>query len=229
MFQIVCYIVLAFIGLPVPLRAEPFNTRLTIYADPGRMECFHQPVAATEIIKMDYQVIAGGHGDRDISFTLMDPQRKILAADDKKDKSNLQLVAEETGIYKLCFDNTISTFNQKIVSFSLEVAAADYEAQEVRDLRKEMLTDYHFESIFTGLSDYINKVQVNLMRSRQTQDYIRAHEARDRKLAESNYDMVNNWSGVQFLAMIFVGMLQVFMLRSIFSTNGTLHKLWQRF
>ncbi|SPP79026.1 transmembrane emp24 domain-containing protein 5 [Drosophila guanche] len=229
MFQIVCCIIMTLIGLPVLVRAEPFNKRLTIYADPGRMECFHQPVAATEIIKIDYQVIAGGHGDRDISFTLMDPKRKILAADDKKDKSNLQLVAEEMGIYKLCFDNTISTFNQKIVSFSLEVAAADYEAQEVRDLRKEMLTDYHFESIFTGLSDYINKVQVNLMRSRQTQDYIRAHEARDRKLAESNYDMVNNWSGVQFLAMIFVGMLQVFMLRSIFSTNGTLHKLWQRF
>ncbi|EDW28908.1 GL19428 [Drosophila persimilis] len=226
MYQIVCYFCL---GLVLAIKAEPFNQRLTIYADPGRMECFHQPVAATEIIRMDYQVIAGGHGDTDISFTLMDPHRKLLAADEKKDKGSLEHAAEETGIYKLCFDNTISTFSQKIVSFSLEVSPADYEAQEVRELRKEMLTDYHFETVFTDLSDYINKLQVNLMRSRQTQDYIRAHEARDRRLAESNYEMVNNWSWAQFLAMIFVGLLQVFMVRSIFSTNGALYKLWRRF
>ncbi|XP_068151609.1 transmembrane emp24 domain-containing protein 5 [Drosophila tropicalis] len=232
MFQIVrgIRLFLAFIIIAINYSlAEPYNKQLTIFAEPGRMECYHQPIAATELITIDYQVIHGGHGEAHINFMLMDPKRGVLVAEEKQDKSKHKLVANETGSYKLCFDNTISTFNRKIVTFLLEVVAANYEEQERINLRKEMLTDYQFDKAFTNIVDDIGKIQVHLMRARQNQDSIRAHEARDRNLAESNYAMVNNWSLFQFLAMIVVGMLQVFMLRSIFHTDGRFYKFWQRF
>lgn len=210
-------------------RSELYNKHMTIYAEPGRQECYYQPIAASENIILNYEVIHGGHGEPNINLKIMNPNRNVLVTDTKKEKGEHKLVAYETGAYQICFDNTISSFNQKIVSFRLEITAANRQEAELRELRKEMLLDYQFDKAYTEIDSFMRQIQVNLMKSRQTQDFIRAHEARDRNLAESNYAMVNNWSWAQFLAMILVGLLQVIMLRSIFSTNGTLYQFWKCF
>ncbi|XP_017012217.1 transmembrane emp24 domain-containing protein 5 [Drosophila takahashii] len=229
MFQIACYISLLLLKDLCISNAEPYNKQLTIFVEAGRQECFYHPIATTENIKIDYQVIHGGLGETHINFNLMDPSRLLLINEIKQQKGRQKLVAHETGSYKICFDNTISTFNQKIVSFTLEVSPADRKERELRDLRREMLTDYQFEMAYTDIDNYMGKIHVNLMRSRQTQDFIRAIEARDRNVAESTFAMVNNWSWTQFLSMIFVGILQVLMVRSIFHTTGTFYKFWKNF
>jgi len=221
-------LVLMVMGLPPSAKAEVSRHRLTIFAEAGRMECYHQAVAATEHILLEYQVIHGGQGEAHINFNLMDPQRRLLVTDLKQGKVKHKLVANETGIYKLCFDNTISSFNQKIVVFNLEISPANLEEVERQLLIKEMTTDYHFDRTFRHLGDYLNKISLNIMRSRQSQDYIRTNEAQDRKLAESNFTLVNNWSCAQFIAMIIVGIIQVFMLRSIFNTDGRFYKFWKK-
>ncbi|XP_032578797.1 transmembrane emp24 domain-containing protein 1 isoform X2 [Drosophila sechellia] len=185
--------------------AEPLNKQLTIFAEAGRQECFYQPIATTESIKIDYQVIHGGLGETHINFNLMDPSRRLLITEIKREMGKHSMQANET------------------------VAPADREERELRDLRQEMLTDYHFDVAYTGIDSYMGKIHVNLMRSRQTQDFIRASEARDRNLAESTNSMVNKWSWAQFLSMIFVGFLQVLMVRSIFNTTGRFYTFWKSF
>ncbi|EDW03379.1 transmembrane emp24 domain-containing protein 5 [Drosophila grimshawi] len=236
MFQIAKYcirfwllpLLLLLLTMPPGGNSEVFRHRLTVFAEAARMECFHQPVAATETIILEYQVIDGGQGEAHINFILMDPHRRLLVTDHKQSNSKHRMDANETGIYKLCFDNTISTFNQKTVTFYLEIAAGNQEELDRQALIKEMTTDYHFDRSYTHMHDYVGKINLNMMRSRQTQDYIRTLEARDRKLAESNFALVNIWSSVQLVAMIFVGLLQVFMLRSIFNPEGKFNKLWNK-
>ncbi|KAH8377049.1 hypothetical protein KR093_003082 [Drosophila rubida] len=208
--------------------AEISRHRLTIFAEAGRMECYHQAVAATEHIIVEYQVIYGGQGESHINCNLMDPARRLLFTDHKQGQGKYQLVANETGVYKLCFDNTISSFNQKIVVFTLQILPDNHEELERQKTIKEMNTDYQFDRTYSHINDYMTKITVNLMRSRQSQDYIRTLEAKDRKVAESNFTLVNNWSCAQFIAMIVVGMLQVFMLRSIFNTDGRFYKFWKK-
>lgn len=210
-------------------RGELHNKQLTIFAEAGRQECYHHPIAASENIRIDYQVIHGGHGEPHINFNLMDPSRRLLINEVKQEKGKHNVVALQTGAYKLCFDNTISSFNTKIVAFTLEVTPANKQEVESRKLRQEMLTDYQFDLAYTSIDNYMDKIRVNFLRSRQTQDFIRTIEARDRHVAESNYERVNIWSSAQLLAMIVVGCLQVVMLRSIFSTNGRLYEFWKRF
>ncbi|KAH8391946.1 hypothetical protein KR215_010516, partial [Drosophila sulfurigaster] len=228
MLQIVGMQLLLLMLMAAGGQAEISRHRLTIFAEAGRMECYHQAVAATEHIMLEYQVIYGGQGEAHINCNLMDPLRRLLITDHKQGQGKYQLVANETGIYKLCFDNTISSFNQKIVVFNLEILAANHEELERQKTIKEMNTDYQFDRTYSHIDDYVTKITVNLMRSRQSQDYIRTLEAKDRKVAESNFTLVNNWSAAQFIAMIIVGMLQVFMLRSIFNTDGRFYKFWKK-
>lgn len=210
------------------IEAEVCNHHLTIFAEPGRMECYHQSIAAPEHISIEYKVIDGGQAEAHINFMLMDPHRKLLVSDHKEGELKHKLIANETGVYNFCFDNTISTFNRKIVAFTLQVEPHNQEELETKKLVKDMTVEYQYDRTYTLMDDYIKRISLNLERSRQIQNFFRIHEAKDRKLAESNYTLVNNWSCAQLIAMILVGMLQVIMLRSIFNTTGTIHKFWKK-
>jgi len=55
----------------------------------------------------------------------------------------------------------------------------------------------------------MNRVRTYLTKVRHIQDTLRAFEARDRNVAESNYVRVNYWSIIQIAVMLFVGLIQV--------------------
>uniref|UniRef100_A0A3B1JJ60 Transmembrane p24 trafficking protein 5 n=1 Tax=Astyanax mexicanus TaxID=7994 RepID=A0A3B1JJ60_ASTMX len=55
-----------------------------------------------------------------------------------------------------------------------------------------------------------------LGKSLQIQTVLRAFEARDRNLQESNYERVNVWSCTNVVLMVVVSCIQVYLLRSLF-------------
>lgn len=64
--------------------------------------------------------------------------------------------------------------------------------------------------------DTINNVKARLGKSVQIQTLLRAFEARDRNLQESNFDRVNLWSVVNLIVMMLISALQVYLVRSLF-------------
>lgn len=73
--------------------------------------------------------------------------------------------------------------------------------------------------LFAPVSSYqdtINNVKSRLGKSVQIQTLLRAFEARDRNLQESNFDRVNFWSVVNLAVMTVVSAVQVFLVRSLF-------------
>lgn len=66
------------------------------------------------------------------------------------------------------------------------------------------------------LQDTINSVKARLGKSVQIQTLLRAFEARDRNLQESNFDRVNLWSVVNLTLMVLVSAVQVYLVRSLF-------------
>ena len=70
--------------------------------------------------------------------------------------------------------------------------------------------------VFLPLQDTINSVKARLGKSAQIQAVLRAFEARDRNIQESNYERVNVWSVVNMVVMVLVSGVQVYLLRSLF-------------
>lgn len=66
------------------------------------------------------------------------------------------------------------------------------------------------------LQDTINNVKSRLGKSVQIQTVLRAFEARDRNLQESNFDRVNFWSVINLVVMMVVSAVQVYLVRSLF-------------
>ncbi|CAJ0935750.1 unnamed protein product [Ranitomeya imitator] len=66
------------------------------------------------------------------------------------------------------------------------------------------------------IKDSIESMKSRLERSMQMQTVLRAFEARDRNLQESNLDRVTFWSAVNLGVLVVVAFLQVYMLKSLF-------------
>ena len=82
------------------------------------------------------------------------------------------------------------------------------------------LTPEEFYSMkVEDILDSISRVKHHITRTRQIQDLLRSFEARDRNLAEMNNFRVNIFSFIIILTMVSVGMLQVYMVRSLFDTS----------
>ena len=58
-------------------------------------------------------------------------------------------------------------------------------------------------------------VKKDLDKSREILRVLKAIESRDRSLAESNFERVNFWSGIQLFVMVSVGLVQVRELKAV--------------
>lgn len=196
---------------------------MTVHVDAGRIECFYHPANVGNTIDIEYQVIDGGHGDLDISFSLTEPVGLIITADHKKSENVIRHHVLKDGDYRFCFDNSFSTFNRKTVFFEFILEKEDAENDD--DHLEGYTPEEFYDMTVQDIMDYIARIRMNLHKSRQFQDMLRSNEARDRNIAEANYYKVNAWSLFQMCSMIIMGCLQVFMLKSIFETGTKMNRL----
>ncbi|KAH8385033.1 hypothetical protein KR093_010906 [Drosophila rubida] len=230
--KIQAWLCIAQITLLVAL-VNGYDKEMTVYVDAGKKECLYHTVKAGETIDFEYQVIDGGHGDLDISFALLDPIGLVIVSDYKKPENMHQHEVQTEGDYRFCFDNSFSMFNRKTVFFELIVERAgegpsDEQWKQQVDELSGLSPDEYYDMKVQDIMDFIGRIRQQLTKARQLQDLLRSHEARDRNQAEANFQVVNNWSMLQMSAMIGVGLIQVFMLRSIFETRGRMHHFWRK-
>jgi len=203
-------------------------TELTIEVQAGREECFFAPAKPGEYIDVEYQVIDGGNGDIDINFRLISPTGRILVTDIKKSDSTHRLAADEEGDFKACWDNSISRFNNKLVFFEVGV-----EAEDGNPVWDDIDHDFGatesevYDMKLQDIQDAVGRVRNQLLQSRHMQDQLRVFEARDRGIAETNYTLVFNWSLLQVVVMLAVGVVQVIMVRSLFDDRSAFNKVWK--
>uniref|UniRef100_S4P0N8 Transmembrane emp24 domain-containing protein 5 n=3 Tax=Pararge aegeria TaxID=116150 RepID=S4P0N8_9NEOP len=191
---------------------------MTFTVQAGKMDCFYQKVLANEIIDIEYQVIDSTHGELDISFQMSDPLGRSIVADYKKPDNAHRHTALQEGDYRLCFDNTFSTFSEKTVFFDLMVDTEEPELREYDD-DKEMELGNSAETYMMrvkDISDSVTKLKDNVSAARRLQELMSAHEARDRNLAEDMCDRVLKWSLGQIILMTIVGVTQVYFLKNLF-------------
>ncbi|KAF5301828.1 hypothetical protein FQA39_LY10613 [Lamprigera yunnana] len=206
-----------------------FEKVITINVDPRREDCFYQYIKAGDIIDLEYQVIDGGHGDLDITFSISEPLGRVIHIDVKKSENNHNLRAKQTGDYKFCFDNTFSSYNTKTVFFDLFVENDNYDSNENLDLNvaSGVTADQVYNMKVEDIKEVINRVRGHLSKAKHFQDLFKSFEARDRNVVEENYFKVNTFSMVQVALMLTVGLIQVVMVRSLFDDKSRVHNIWK--
>ncbi|XP_061682309.1 transmembrane emp24 domain-containing protein 5 isoform X1 [Syngnathoides biaculeatus] len=192
--------------------SQSLDSDFTFTLPAGRKECFYQTMKKDASLEIEYQVLDGA--GLDVDFLISSPSGQILYSDYRK-SDGMHTVETVDGDYMFCFDNTFSSVSEKLVFFELILDNMD--ADEEPDDWKEYVhgTDM-LDMKLEDIMDTINSVKSRLGKSVQIQTVLRAFEARDRNLQESNFDRVNFWSVVNLVAMMLVSGVQVYLVRSLF-------------
>lgn len=211
------------------------DSELTITVNPGMIECYYQKATTGETLEIEYQVTDATFGDveiqhdLDINFQLYSPQGRELISDFKQPDAMHRINVKEEGDYKLCFDNTYSTFSHKTVYFEVYVDSGT----DQEDWFADGFNDFTFspEIVYNDTTDQIKnsiaKVKDHLSKVKHFQDQLRAIETRDRNLQEHNFTRVNQFSMVIICVMVIVGAVQVLMLKSLFEEKSKLHRIFK--
>ncbi|XP_020647349.3 transmembrane emp24 domain-containing protein 1 [Pogona vitticeps] len=193
--------------------ALPQDAEFTFLLPAGRRECFYQVAPGNSSMEVEYQVI-GGAG-LDVDFSLASPSGALLVEEFRRSDGLHTVEPTEGGDYKLCFDNSFSTISEKLVFFELifDTPQEDEDLNHWAEVAEpEEMLDIKIEDI----KESIETMKSRLERSIQMQALLRAFEARDRNLQESNLSRVNFWSAVNLSVLLVVSFLQVYMLKSLF-------------
>ncbi|XP_060088234.1 transmembrane emp24 domain-containing protein 5 [Heteronotia binoei] len=178
----------------------------------GRKECFYQPMHNEASLEIEYQVLDGA--GLDVDFYLISPKGETLVFEQRK-SDGVHTVETVDGDYMFCFDNTFSTISEKVIFFELILDnAAEDDDQE--DWKKYITGTDLLDMKLEDILESVNSVKSRLSKSIQIQTLLKAFEARDRNIQESNFDRVNFWSMVNLAIMVIVSAVQVYMLKSLF-------------
>ncbi|XP_024277541.1 transmembrane emp24 domain-containing protein 5 isoform X2 [Oncorhynchus tshawytscha] len=179
----------------------------------GRKECFFQTMKKDASLEIEYQVLDGA--GLDVDFSLSSPTGHVLYSEHRK-SDGVYTVETEDGDYMFCFDNSFSAVSEKIIFFELLMDNMEQEGEEPEDWKEYVHGTDMLDMKLEDIMDTINSVKARLGKSLQIQTVLKAFEARDRNLQESNYDRVNMWSMTNMLVMMLVTGLQVYLIRALF-------------
>ncbi|GAB1289955.1 Transmembrane emp24 domain-containing protein 5 [Apodemus speciosus] len=183
----------------------------------GRKECFYQPMPLKGSLEIEYQFFSSvlDGGELDIDFHLASPEGRTLVFEQRK-SDGVHTIETEDGDYMFCFDNTFSTISEKVIFFELILDNMGEEVQQQDDWKKYITNTDVLEMKLEDILESINSIKSRLSKSGHIQTLLRAFEARDRNIQESNFDRVNFWSVVNLMVMVVVSAIQVYTLKSLF-------------
>nr|XP_013816616.1 PREDICTED: transmembrane emp24 domain-containing protein 5 [Apteryx mantelli mantelli] len=168
-----------------------------------------------QVILQRHNAVLDGAG-LDVDFHLLSPKGETLVFDQRK-SDGVHTVETEDGDYMFCFDNTFSTISEKVIFFELILDNMGEDGgQDQEDWKKYVTGTDLLDMKLEDILESINSVKARLSKSVQIQTLLRAFEARDRNIQESNFDRVNFWSMVNLGVMAVVSAVQVYMLKSLF-------------
>ncbi|XP_008275651.1 transmembrane emp24 domain-containing protein 5 [Stegastes partitus] len=191
--------------------SQSLDSDFTFTLPPGRKECFYQTMKKDASLEIEYQVLDGA--GLDVDFYIASPSGQVLFSDYRK-SDGVHTVETEDGDYMFCFDNTFSSVSEKIIFFELILDNMDTE--DPNDWKEYVHGTDMLDMKLEDIMDTINNVKARLGKSVQIQTVLRAFEARDRNLQESNFDRVNFWSVINLIVMMLVSAVQVYLVRSLF-------------
>eukprot|EP01104_Vermistella_antarctica_P020318 TRINITY_DN8658_c0_g1_i1.p1 TRINITY_DN8658_c0_g1~~TRINITY_DN8658_c0_g1_i1.p1 ORF type:complete len:229 (-),score=64.26 TRINITY_DN8658_c0_g1_i1:66-752(-) len=198
-------------------------TEVTVQIEPRTTECYYEDLEEGEEMAIYYQVLRGGL--LDIKFQVyFEPKdgrppsviTDILHFEDEGD-GYIDILAEADGLHKFCFNNEMSRWTAKVVTFTIEYendwdnSQADSSDQEKSDLAKSEHID-PMEQSLERIAQQVHKLTKHQM-------YLKGNEFQMRDLVEETNSRVWMLSMLESIVLVTISLAQVFYLRRFFEAR----------
>ncbi|GAM21403.1 hypothetical protein SAMD00019534_045780 [Acytostelium subglobosum LB1] len=184
------------------------SNALTLQVEPKMTECFSEYVDSGKISFINYQVIRGGLLDVDVK--VFDPMGNTIYSIlhfESSMKGKMSFTASNSGAYKICFNNEMSRFTAKVITFTWTYDNAD--------------TAFVKGETLNPMDQSIQKIERTLQSIVFEQKKMRYREQTNRDTSESTNERVVRWTIIQLLVLVSMGVAQIWFLRRWFNSKST--------
>jgi len=199
------------IGLLALFASSVSATALTYKLAANEKACFFSYVSQQNSKLAFYFAVQSG-GSFDVDYQVVGPGDRIIMEGTKERQGDFVFTAQSVGEYRVCFNNEMSTFAEKMVDFELAVENEHRGAQ----LPSKQGTSPEQTSV---LEESIYKLSGQLSTITRNQKYFRTRENRNFSTVRSTERRIFNFSVVESLMMCCMAGLQVFVVRFFFQSN----------
>ncbi|KAG9236554.1 emp24/gp25L/p24 family/GOLD-domain-containing protein [Amylocarpus encephaloides] len=182
-------------------------TALTYKLQANEKACFFSYVDKQGAKVAFYFAVQAG-GSFDVDYEVVGPNDKPVMDGEKERQGDFVFTATETGEYRFCFNNQMSTFAEKFVDFEIAVENEARASIPAKQGTSPEQTSALEESIFK-LSGQLSTITRN-------QKYFRTRENRNFSTVRSTERRIFNFSVIESLMMVCMAGLQVFIVRFFF-------------
>ncbi|KAI9828434.1 MAG: hypothetical protein M1832_002862 [Thelocarpon impressellum] len=200
-------LLLAAYGLLLACASTASATALTYKLAPSEKACFFTWVEQKGAKVAFYFAVQSG-GSFDVDYAVTGPNEKIIMDGTKERQGDFVFTAQETGEFRFCFDNEMSTFADKFVDFEI---AVENEARAQLPSKKGTSPEQT-----SALEESIFKLSGQLSTINRNQKYFRTRENRNFSTVRSTERRIFNFSVIEGLMMVTMAGLQVFIVRFFF-------------
>lgn len=185
---------------------ESNSVQLTFELPDNEVQCFYEHINKGVSTVVEFQVVTGGNYD--VDMTMKSPKGKILYQDQKKQYDSFKHMTDVEGIYEVCFSNEFSTYTHKVVFIDWQVGE-----------ETPLISPSSPDKAMTFMESAAQSVHEKLNQILDDQTHYRLREAQGRAHAEDLNERVQLWSIAQLVVIVLVGVLQITLIRSFFSSR----------
>ncbi|KAJ1656240.1 hypothetical protein IWQ61_004149 [Dispira simplex] len=186
---------------------------LTFPLQASQKSCFYTSVDQPGQ-KLGFYFAVQSGGKFDVDFLVADPKERIIFAAEAQKQGDYVFTGNDVGEYKFCFNNGVASREDKLIDFDVSVE---------HELRPEHITlsgaDKNKDD--AKVDESLKLIAAGLQRIERDLRYFRTREHRNKSTVVSTEGRVFNFAILETLAIFVVSGLQVFAIRSFFSTKKT--------
>ncbi|KAF2483222.1 emp24/gp25L/p24 family/GOLD-domain-containing protein [Neohortaea acidophila] len=189
------------------------STVLTYKMAANEKECFYTHIDKRDA-KIGFYFAVQSGGSFDIDYTVFGPgkganKETIIMDGEKEREGDFVFTATETGEYRFCFDNSVSTFSDKMVYFEINV---EDEPQKNLPQKAGASTEQ-----LSGVEENVRKLSSQISHLTRQQKYFRTRENRNFSTVRSTERRIFNFSLIEGGLMVAMAGLQVFIVKMFFT------------
>lgn len=189
---------------------------LSLEVPPKSEECFYQDLKAQAVFEMDFEVIRGGLLDIEAVITAPNGDivfRKLAFFNSPSDEENeaegmVKFSCPITGLYSICFNNRMSRWTPKVVSFALR--------SEVKKTESEVAKLEHLGPVVDSVISISEKIE----EIEKLQHHLRVRETVHMDVQRSTNSRVLWYALAESVILIAVSGAQLYFVRSWFSNSS---------
>ncbi|KAK3050963.1 hypothetical protein LTR09_007712 [Extremus antarcticus] len=195
------------------LTALTSATALTYKLVPNEKECFYSFVEKKDAKIAFYFAVQSG-GSFDIDYSVIGPastpgKERVIMEGEKERQGDFVFTATDVGEYRFCFDNSVSTFTDKVIDFEITV-----ENESRASLPQKAGAN---PEQLGGVEETVTKLSGQISTLTRQQKYFRTRENRNFSTVRSTERRIFNFNLIEGGLMVAMAGLQVFVVKMFFT------------